>query len=95
MIAASRHDGGGMQLRSEGSILGVTLPVGLVTVGIIGEFHIKGEQKKQGQPEKATTIGGGFKDFLCSTLPGEDEPSLTYIFQMGWNHQLDKIIKDS
>ena len=73
VIAASRPDGGGMQLRSEGRILAaVTLPVGLVTVGINGEFLIKGEQKKQGQLEKAITIGGGFKDFLCSTLPGED-----------------------
>ena len=72
VIAASSRHGGGMQLRSEGSILAVTLPVGLVTVGIIGEFLTKGEQKKQGQPEKAITIGGGFKDFLCSPLPGED-----------------------
>ena len=23
---------------------------------------------------------------------GEDEPILTHIFQMGWNHQLDDII---
>ena len=32
-------------------------------------------------------LGGSFKDFLISPLPGEmikfDEP----IFQMGWNHQ--------
>ncbi len=31
--------------------------------------------------------GGGFKDFLCSPLFGEDEPILTNIFQRGWNHQ--------
>ena len=34
-------------------------------------------------------LGGGFKDFLFSPLFGEDEPILTSIFQMGWNHQLD------
>ena len=28
-------------------------------------------------------------DFLFSALFGEDEPILTHIFQMGWNHQLD------
>ena len=27
------------------------------------------------------------KYFLCSTLLGEDEPILTNMFQMGWNHQ--------
>ena len=32
--------------------------------------------------------GGGFKYVLCSPLFGEDDPSLTDIFQMGWfNHQ--------
>ena len=34
-------------------------------------------------------LGGGFKYFF-SPLLGEDEPILTNIFQMGWNHQLDK-----
>ena len=34
-------------------------------------------------------LDGGFKDFSFSSLPGEDEPILTYIFQLGWfNHQL-------
>ena len=28
-------------------------------------------------------LGGGFKYFLFSPLPGEDEPILTSIFQMG------------
>ena len=28
------------------------------------------------------------KYVLCSSLFGEDEPSLTNIFQIGWNHQL-------
>ena len=38
-----------------------------------------------------TPISGwwNFKYFLFSTLFGEDEPILTKIFQMGWNHQLD------
>ena len=36
-------------------------------------------------------LGGGFKYFLCSPLFGEDEPILTNIFQMGWNHQLDEL----
>ena len=31
------------------------------------------------------------KHFLVSPLPGEDEPILTNIFQMGWNHQLERI----
>ena len=31
---------------------------------------------------------GGFKYFLFSPLPGKIS-SLTYIFQMGWNHQLE------
>ena len=35
-------------------------------------------------------LGGGFKYFSCSPLPGEDEPILTNIFQLGWfNHQLE------
>ena len=32
---------------------------------------------------------GGFKYFSFSPLFGEDEPILTNIFQMGWNHQLE------
>ena len=28
-------------------------------------------------------LGGGFKHFLFSPVPGEDEPNLTNIFQMG------------
>ena len=32
---------------------------------------------------------GGFKYFLIfNPKIGEDEPNLTHIFQMGWNHQL-------
>ena len=38
-----------------------------------------------------TLLGGGFKYVSFSPLPGEDEPILTHIFQMGWNHQLDYI----
>ena len=33
-------------------------------------------------------LGGDFKYSLFSPLLGEDEPNLTNIFQMGWNHQL-------
>ena len=39
-------------------------------------------------------LGGGFKYFLFSPLCGEDEPILTHIFQMGWNHQLEIFIDD-
>ena len=36
-------------------------------------------------------LGGGFTYFLCSSpYFGEDEPILTHIFQMGWNHQADE-----
>ena len=35
-------------------------------------------------------LGGGFKYFLCSSLPGEMIQFDEHIFQMGWfNHQLD------
>ena len=35
-------------------------------------------------------LGGGFKDFLCSSLPGEMIQFDEHIFQMGWfNHQLE------
>jgi len=34
-----------------------------------------------------TQLGGGFR-FFFHPLFGEDEPILTHIFQMGWNHQL-------
>ena len=33
-------------------------------------------------------VAGGFKGFLISSLVREKIPSLTSIFQMGWNHQL-------
>ena len=33
-----------------------------------------------------TWLAGGFKQFLLSSLFGEDEPNLTHIFEMGWNH---------
>ena len=36
-------------------------------------------------------LGGGFKYFLFSSLPGEDSQFDEHIFQMGWfNHQLVK-----
>ena len=38
-------------------------------------------------------LGGGFKYFSCSPLFVEDEPILTNIFQMGWDHQLEKNFK--
>ena len=39
--------------------------------------------------ENNTFLSGWWqlKYFLFSTLFGEDEPNLTHIFQMGWNHQ--------
>ena len=40
-------------------------------------------------------LAGSFQYFLFSSLPGEDEPILTHIFQMGWfNHQLVMGYKD-
>ena len=37
-------------------------------------------------------LGGGFKYFLCSPLPGEGFQFDSHIFQMGWfNHQLGMI----
>ena len=43
-----------------------------------------------------TFLGGGFKDFLCSPLFGEDFSILTTIFQMGWfNHQPPTSWEDS
>ena len=42
---------------------------------------------------KKTTIGGGWNNyFWFSTLPGKWS-NLTNIFQMGWNHQPDKVRK--
>ena len=39
-------------------------------------------------------LGGGFKYFLCSPLPGEMIQFDDHIFQMGWfNHQLEKLEK--
>ncbi len=35
-------------------------------------------------------LGGGFKDFLFHPYLGKI-PNLTNIFQMGWNHQLEKL----
>ena len=35
-------------------------------------------------------LGGGFTYFLFSSLPGEMIQFDEHIFQMGWNHQLDK-----
>ena len=33
--------------------------------------------------------GGNSKIFMFIPKIGEDEPNLTHMFQMGWNHQLD------
>ncbi len=39
-------------------------------------------------------LGGGFKYFLFSTLPGEMIHFDEHIFQMGWNHQLAMFWQD-
>ena len=36
-------------------------------------------------------LGGGFKDFLFSSLPGEMIQFDEHIFQMGRKHQLDML----
>ena len=41
-------------------------------------------------PIKNIQLGGGFKDFLFSSLPGEMIQFDDHIFQMGWNRQLEK-----
>ena len=49
--------------------------------------------KKWGTTVKHLQLGGGFKRFLFSPLPGEmiQFDNLTNIFQGGWNLQLDKM----
>ena len=37
--------------------------------------------------EFPTKLGGGFKHILFSSLTWGDDPILTNIFQMGWNHK--------
>ena len=37
-------------------------------------------------------LGGGFKHFLFLPLPGEMIQFDKHIFQMGWNHQLEKAV---
>ena len=37
---------------------------------------------------------GGFNDFLFSPLPGKMIQFDQHIFQMGWNHQIEKKISD-
>ena len=42
-----------------------------------------------------TSLDGGFKYFLCSTLPGEDSHFDLHIFQRGWfNHQLAPLFSE-
>ena len=46
------------------------------------------QQMLESLPQSLVTwLGGGFKHFLFSPLPAEDEPILTNVFQMGWNHK--------
>ena len=42
---------------------------------------------------KIDILGGDFKYVLFSSLFGEDEPILTNIFQLGWNHHLVSIFQ--
>ena len=53
-----------------------------------GQFHCS-DRNTFRLWELYSKLGGGCEYFLCSPLFGEDEPILTNIFQMGWNHQLD------
>ena len=45
-------------------------------------------RKKLKMDFEHTLLGGGFKWFLFSPLPGGKWSNLTNIYQMGWNHQL-------
>ena len=48
-----------------------------------------GEPKALQSLKKTYVLGGGFKYFLCSPLPGEMIQFDEHIFQRGWfNHQL-------
>ena len=40
-------------------------------------------------------LASGFKYFLFLPLPGGDDPNMTNMFQMGWNHQLAGIHESS
>ncbi len=43
-------------------------------------------------PPENEWLGGGFKDFLFSPLPGEMIQFDEHIFQIGWNHHLDEFV---
>ena len=50
-----------------------------------------GQMKRSSKTTILLYLGGGFKHFLFSPLG--KIPILTNIFQLGWNHQLDRIFK--
>ena len=53
------------------------------------EVHGDSRQNMVCIPSQKTNLGGGFKYFLFSSLPGEMIQFDEHIFQMGWfNHQL-------
>ena len=54
------------------------------------DMHFFPEKTRTPEGEEWNLLGGGFKDFLFSTLPGEMIRFDLY-FQLGWNHQLDEI----
>ena len=56
-----------------------------------GFLWYKGNKKQENTHTHKQKLGGGFKHFLFSSLPGELIQFDEHIFQMGWfNHQLEK-----
>ena len=76
----SKQPGRVLQAREPGSVRKGVCPPGKLENG----------KKKVGTNGK---LGGGFKDLLFSPLFGDDFHFDEHIFQLGWNHQLEKCPK--
>ena len=67
------------------------LPIDSVDVYAPMVDFYSGQMKRSSKTTILLYLGGGFKHFLFSPLG--KIPILTNIFQLGWNHQLDRIFK--